>query len=38
MEEEINHELYRLFDEPDINKYIKVNKLSWAGHIIIIRF
>jgi hypothetical protein len=29
-----NHELYRLFNESDITEYIKINRLSWAGHII----
>jgi hypothetical protein len=29
-----NHELYKLFNEPDIVKYIKINRLSWAGHVI----
>jgi hypothetical protein len=29
-----NHELYKLFNEPDITKYIKINRPSWAGHII----
>jgi hypothetical protein len=31
--EEYNHDLCKLFNEPDIIKYIKINKLSWAGHI-----
>jgi hypothetical protein len=29
-----SHELYTLFNEPDITKYIKINRLSWAGHIV----
>jgi hypothetical protein len=29
-----NHELYELFNEPDIVKYIKINRLGWAGHTI----
>jgi hypothetical protein len=29
-----NHELYELFNEPDIVKYIKINILGWAGHVI----
>jgi hypothetical protein len=29
-----NYELYKLSNEPDIIKYIKINRLSWAGHII----
>jgi hypothetical protein len=29
-----NYELYKLFNEPDIIKHIKINRLSWAGHII----
>jgi hypothetical protein len=29
-----NHELYELFNEPDIVKYIKINRLGWAGHVI----
>jgi len=26
--------LYELFNEPDIVKYIKINRLGWAGHVI----
>jgi hypothetical protein len=29
-----NHELYELFNEPDITGYIKVTRLEWAGHLI----
>jgi hypothetical protein len=29
-----NHELYELFNESDIVKYIKINRLGWAGHVI----
>jgi hypothetical protein len=29
-----NHELYKLFNEPDIVKSIKINRLGWAGHVI----
>jgi hypothetical protein len=29
-----NHGLYELFNEPDIVKYIKINRLGWAGHVI----
>jgi hypothetical protein len=29
-----NHELYKLFNAPDITKCIKIDRLSWAGHII----
>jgi hypothetical protein len=29
-----NHELYKLFNESDIVKYIKINRLGWAGHVI----
>jgi hypothetical protein len=29
-----DHELYELFNEPDIVKYIKINTLGWAGHVI----
>jgi hypothetical protein len=29
-----NHELYEFFNEPDIVKYIKINRLGWAGHVI----
>jgi hypothetical protein len=29
-----NYELYKLFNEPDIIKHIKINRLSWVGHII----
>jgi hypothetical protein len=28
-----NCELYKLFNEPDITKCIRINRLSWAGHI-----
>jgi hypothetical protein len=26
--------MYKLFNEPDITKYININRLRWAGHII----
>jgi hypothetical protein len=29
-----NHELYKLFNESDIIRYIKVKRLEWAGHLI----
>jgi hypothetical protein len=29
-----NHELYKLFNEPDITGYIKAKRLEWAGHLI----
>jgi hypothetical protein len=29
-----SHDLYELFNEPDIVKYIKINRLGWAGHVI----
>jgi hypothetical protein len=29
-----NFELYKLYDEPDSAKYIKINRLKWAGHVI----
>jgi hypothetical protein len=32
--ERYNHELYELFNEPDIVKYIQINRLGWAGHVI----
>jgi hypothetical protein len=28
------NELYELFNEPSIAKYIKINRLGWAGHVI----
>ena len=28
-----NHELYQLYNEPDIVKYIKINRLRWLGHV-----
>jgi hypothetical protein len=28
-----NFELYTLYDEPDFVKYIKINRLKWAGHV-----
>jgi hypothetical protein len=27
-----NFDLYKLYDEPDFVKYIKINRLKWAGH------
>jgi hypothetical protein len=29
-----NHELYELFNEPDIVRYIKINRLGGARHVI----
>jgi hypothetical protein len=29
-----NHELYKLFNEPDITGYIKAKRLEWAGHLV----
>ena len=29
-----NLELYRAFKEPDVIKYIKIQRIKWAGHII----
>jgi hypothetical protein len=29
-----NHELYKLFNEPDITGYIKAKRLEWDGHLI----
>src|ERR1700743_885388 len=29
-----NHELYELYAEPDIVKYIKINRLRWFGHVL----
>src|ERR1700755_3403111 len=29
-----NHELYELYAEPDIVKYIKTNRLRWFGHVL----
>jgi hypothetical protein len=34
VEEKYNHELYEFFNEPEIVKYIKINRLGWAGHVI----
>ena len=28
-----NSELYKIYKEPDIVKYIKINRLKWAGHL-----
>jgi hypothetical protein len=28
-----NFELYKLYDESDLVKYIKINRLQWAGHV-----
>jgi hypothetical protein len=33
VEERYNHELYELFNEHDIVKYIKINTLVSAGHV-----
>jgi hypothetical protein len=29
-----NHELYELFNDPAVVKYIKINILGWAGRVI----
>jgi hypothetical protein len=29
-----NHELYEIFNEPDIVNYIIVKRLAWAGHLV----
>jgi hypothetical protein len=29
-----NHELYKLFNVPNITGYIKVKRLEWTGHLI----
>lgn len=29
-----NHELYELYGEPDIVKFIKINRLRWFGHVL----
>jgi hypothetical protein len=31
-----NHELYELFNEPDIVRYIKINRLGWAERVILL--
>jgi hypothetical protein len=28
-----NFELYKLYDEPDLTKHIRINRLHWAGHV-----
>jgi hypothetical protein len=28
-----NFEFYKLYDEPDLVKYIKINSLKWVGHV-----
>jgi hypothetical protein len=28
-----NFELYKFYDEPDLTKYIRINRLHWAGHV-----
>jgi hypothetical protein len=33
MEIRHNHELYKLYNEPDIVKVIKVGRLRWLGHL-----
>jgi uncharacterized Rossmann fold enzyme len=30
----INYELYEIFNESNIVKYIKVKRLAWAGHLV----
>jgi hypothetical protein len=30
-----NFELYTLYDEPDFVKYIKINRLKWTGHVML---
>ena len=32
-ERRYNHELYQLYNEPDIVRYIKINRLRWLGHV-----
>jgi hypothetical protein len=34
VQEKYNHELYELFNELDIVKYIRIKRLGWEGHII----
>jgi hypothetical protein len=34
MEEVYNLELYEVFNESDIIRFVKVKKLRWAGHLI----
>ena len=29
-----NHELYQLYNEPDVVKFIKINRLRWLGHVL----
>jgi hypothetical protein len=33
-EEYVEEELYEVFNEPDIIKRLKINRLIWTGHII----
>jgi hypothetical protein len=28
-----NFEIYKLYDEPDLTKYIRINRLHWVGHV-----
>jgi hypothetical protein len=32
-----NHELYKLFNEPDITGYIQAKRLEWAGQYVLVR-
>ena len=29
-----NHELHQLYNEPDVVKFIKINRLRWLGHVL----
>jgi hypothetical protein len=29
-----NYELYEIFNEPNIVNYVKVTRLTWAGHLV----
>lgn len=29
----VDHEFCQLYNEPDIVKYIKINRLKWLGHV-----
>ena len=30
----LNYEMYELYKEPDLVKYIKIDRLAWAGHLV----
>jgi hypothetical protein len=37
MAKRYNYELYEIFNEPNIVNYIKVKRLAWAGHLVLMK-